>query len=194
MNTRLMKNYVATLFLVIIAFVSFSCDKEDERPDYFYSFQVDGVEKSFKANQNANIVFIDDRQNNARIAFWTMVTGTNTQRNTLVISLRTIERLELGLNYEMQVPIVVQNTTVPSITMVYFDENGKEWGATLLQSLHPGAQDNASVRLTEFTTEGSSGVFQGVLVDMQDTRPIEQRRTIQLSNGRFFLPNFVENR
>lgn len=194
MNTRLMKNYVASLFLIIIAFVSFSCEKKDERPDYFYSFRVDGVEKSFKANQNSNIVFIDDRQSNIRIAFWTMVTGNDNLRNSLVLSLRTLERIELGLTYEMQVPIVVQTTTSPSISFVYFDENGKEWGATMLRSLNPGAQDNASIRITDFSAEGSRGSFEGVLVDMQDPRPLDQRRTIRITDGRFFLPNFVENR
>ncbi|UJP67105.1 hypothetical protein IPZ59_15125 [Mongoliitalea daihaiensis] len=170
-----------------------SCDKEDERPDYFYSFRVDGVEKSFRANKDANIVFIDDSQRNLRIATWTMVTGNNTEKNALVIVLRTIERLELGLTYQMQVPIVVQNVVSPSIAFVYLDEAGKSWGAILLEANNPGAQDDATIRITDFSSEGTSGVFEGILVDLEDQRPLDQRRTIQITDGRFFLPNFVEN-
>lgn len=193
MKSTLMKNYLPLLFLGIILLFNTACDREDDRPDYFYSFNVDGVEKNFRANRDANIVFIDDSQNNIRLTTWTMVTGNNTERNAIVIALRTVSRLELGFTYEMQIPIVVNNVTSPSIAFFYLDENGKAWGALNLASLNPGTPENASIRLVDFSSEGTTGVFDGVLVDMEDDRPLNQRRTIQLTNGRFFLPNFVEN-
>ncbi|GHB23541.1 hypothetical protein [Mongoliitalea lutea] len=193
MKSTLMKNYLPLLFLGIILLFNSACDREDDRPDYFYSFSVDGVEKNHRANRDANIVFIDDSQNNIRLTTWTMVTGNNTERNAIVIALRTIERLELGFTYQMQVPIVVNSVTSPSIAFFYLDENGKAWGALNLESLNPGTPENASIRLVDFSAEGTTGVFDGVLVDMEDDRPLNQRRTIQITNGRFFLPNFVEN-
>lgn len=122
-----------------------------------------------------------------------MVTGNNRKRNAIIIALRTIERLELGFTYEMQIPVVVNSVTAPSIAFLYIDENGKSWCAFNLASLNPGTPENASIRLTDFSTEGTTGVFDGVLVDMEDDRPLDQRRAVQITNGRFFLPNFVEN-
>ncbi len=129
------------------------------------------------------------------MAVWTMITGSDPEKNSVIVSLRTNERLEMGINYQMQEEIVVQGRVSPRMTMIYFDENGKAYGATLLRSQNPGARDNCNLTLTDFTTEGTTGTFEGVLFDLSDTTtPLADRTAVLLTEGKFFLPNFVENR
>lgn len=190
-----MKRITQIVSLLLVLFAASSCEKEPERPDYNYSFKIDGVEKRFSASNDANIVFIDDVVNGLRLAIWTMVSGGDPEKNSVIISLRTTERLEMGLTYQMQEEIVVQGRVSPRMTMIYFDENGKAWGATLLRSQNPGARDNCNLSLTDFTTEGTTGTFEGVLFDLSDnTTPLADRTAMLLTEGKFFLPNFVENR
>lgn len=189
-----MKRIIQLLSLLLILFAASSCEKEPERPNYNYSFKIDGVEKSFSASTDANIFFKDNIGGGVRLAFWTMVTGKDPEKNAVIVSLRTYDRLQLGLTYQMQDEIVVGGQVVPTMTMVYFDENGKEYGAILLRSQNPGARDNCSLTLSDFTTEGTNGTFEGVLFDLSDTTtPLADRKAVLLTEGKFFLPNLVEN-
>jgi hypothetical protein len=189
-----MKRITQIICLLLVVFAASSCEKEPERPDYNYSFKINGVEKRFSASNDANIVFIDDVVNGLRLAVWTMVTGSDPEKNSVIISLRTTERLELGLTYQMQEELLVQGRLSPRMTMIYFDENGKAFGATLLRSQNPGARDNCSLTLSDFTTEGTIGTFEGVLFDLSNTTtPLAERTAVLLTEGKFFLPNFVEN-
>lgn len=190
-----MKRITQIICLLLVVFAASSCEKEPERPDYNYSFKIDGVEKRFSASNDANIVFIDDVVNSLRLAVWTMVTGGDPERNSIIISLRTNERLEMDIAYQMQEEIVVRGQVSPRMTMIYFDENGKAYGATLLRTQNPDARDNCTLTITDFTTEGTVGTFEGVLFDLSDTTtPLARRKSVLLTEGKFFLPNFVENR
>lgn len=189
-----MKKILQISILFLVAFAASSC-KEDgpERPNYNYSFKIDGVQKSFSASADANIFFKDDIGGGVRLAFWTMVSEKNPEKNAVVVSLRTFEKLELGRTYQMQEEIVVGGVVSPRMTMVYFDENGKAFGAVLLRSQNPGARDNCNLTLSDFTTEGTTGTFEGVLFDLSDTTtPLAERKAYLLTEGKFFLPNFVE--
>jgi hypothetical protein len=189
-----MKRITQIVSLILVLFAASSCEKEPERPNYNYSFKVDGVEKSFSASNDANIVFIDDVINSLRLTVWTMVTGSDPEKNAVIISLRTNERLELDFTYQMQEEIVVRGQVSPRMTMIYFDENGKAYGATLLRTQNPDARDNCTLKITDFTTEGTIGTFEGVLFDLSDTTtPISRRKSVLVTEGKFFLPNFVEN-
>ena len=186
------------LLSIIAAFSIFllfsSCDKEPDRPDYFYSFKIDGVEKRFKANTKSNIVYLDNVPPGVRVALFSMSTGNDFTKNTVTISLRTVERIELNFAYTSQDEIVVQNSLVPVVTIVYTDENGKEYLSEALLSQYPGNPFGASISMNNFTTEGSTGEFSGVLYDASDSRPINEKRTFRITEGKYFLPNFVENR
>lgn len=186
-----MKN-IGLSILLLLAVLSFSsCEKEEPKPDYYYSFKVNGVLKEFKANNDAGITFLESGL--LRIALFNMVTGSQLSKNAVIMSFRNTEQIQLGFKYIMQNPIMVNGTLSPSLALVYFDENGKEYGAVLLQSSNPGALDDCSFKITEFTTEGSIGEFEGVLFDQGDTGPLDQRTPLIITEGKFFLPNFVSN-
>lgn len=190
-----MKRISIILSFFALAFAFSSCEKDPPRPDYHFSFKIDGVEKKFSATTDANIFFKDNIGSGVRLAFWTMVSDINPEKNAVVVSLRTYDLLELGRTYQMQDEILFGTEVIPSMTMLYFDENGKAFGAVLLASANPGARDNCSISLSDFTTEGTTGTFTGVLFDMEDTTtPLADRRAYLLTEGKFFLPNLVENR
>jgi hypothetical protein len=189
-----MKNSYRFIYLLLVAVIFFSCNKEEPRPNYFYKFKVNGVQKEFSASTNSNIVYIDDVNTGVQISFFTMVTGNDASKNTMVISLRTAGPLAIGDTYRMQDEIIVQGTRSPSLAFVYFDETGKEYGATLLQSTNPGAGDNGSLRLTSFDTNGSYGTFEAVIFPIAGTGNLADRIPVQITEGEFFLPNFVSNR
>jgi hypothetical protein len=184
-----MKNIGLSLLLLIAVFSFSSCEKEEPRPDYYYSFKVNGVLKEFKANNDAGVTFLE--RGNLRVALFNMVSGDVASKNAVIMSFRNTEQIQLGSRYIMQNPISINGTLSPSIALVYFDENGKEFGATLLQSSNPGAFDDCSFKITQFTTEGSIGEFEGVLFDQADTRPLDQRTPLIITEGKFYLPNFV---
>ncbi|WP_373524221.1 hypothetical protein [Aquiflexum sp.] len=182
------------LLCLFVIFAFSSCDKEDPRPNYYYKFKVNGVEKEFKANNDANIVFIEDTNSSNRFTIFTFITGSDPNKNAIIISLRTTVSPEFGVNYTMQNPIVVNEQTAPSLTFIYLDENGKEYGATLLQSRNPGAMDDGSLMLTELSAEGSYGTFQAVTFDLNSTGELSQRQSLILTDGEFFMPNVVSLR
>lgn len=198
LSNKLKSAFMNRLLSIIAAFSIFllfsSCDKEPDRPDYFYSFKIDGVEKRFKANSNSNIVYLDNVPPGVRVAFFSMATGNDETKNTIFISLRTVERIELNFPYTSENEIVVQNKLVPIVTIVYTDENGKQYLSEALLSQFPGNPFEASISMTNFTTEGSTGEFSGVMYDATDSRPMNERRTFRITEGKYFLPNFVENR
>ncbi|MCC6009357.1 MAG: hypothetical protein JJU40_17035, partial [Rhodobacteraceae bacterium] len=134
-----MKRFIKlSIFLVVFGLFA-SCDRGPERPGYFYRFKFNGVQKEFKASTDADIIFID-APGGLKLATFTMVTGRDTDRNALVIGLRY--RGEMGTSFEMQNPIMVNGILSPTLTFLYFDENGKAYLATLLQSQNPGALDD----------------------------------------------------
>ena len=186
-----MKNTIVSILLLFAVFSFSSCEKEDPKPDYYYSFKVNGVQKEFRINSEAGITFLEDGPN--RFTLFNMVTGKELSKNAVIMSFRNTEQIELGLRYIMQNPIMVNGSLVPSLALIYFDENGKEFGATLLQSENPGALDDSSFKITEFTTEGSVGEFEGVIFDVSDTGPLDQRTQVLITEGKFFLPNFISN-
>lgn len=179
------------LLLAILLIVLTSCKDDDPRPDYYYRFKVNGVQKEFRANKDSGIVFLDAPNSINKIIFFTMVTGADPEKNAIVISLRSTEEAESGIEYKMQEPLTVNNTIVPRISIVYFDENGKTFGATLLQSLNPGARDDARLKFTQITTEGSYGEFQAIAFDMSATGDLGSRQELLITDGEFFMPNFV---
>lgn len=182
------------LLCLFVVFAFSSCDKEDPRPNYNYKFKVNGVEKEFSGSNDANIVFIEDPNSSNRFTIFTFVTGNDPNKNAIIISLRTNVTPEFGVNYEMQNPILVNDQPAPALTLIYLDENGKEYGAVLLQSLNPGAMDNASLMLTELTTEGSYGTFEAVAFDLNQTGELSQRTPLNITDGEFFMPNVVSLR
>jgi hypothetical protein len=187
----IMKNIGLYIILLFAAFSFSSCEKEDPKPEYFYSFKVNGVQKEFRTNNDAGITFLEDGQ--LRITLFNMVTGDDLSKNSVIMSFRNRDQIQLGQTYIMQNPITVNGSLIPSLALIYFDENGKEFGAILLQSANPGALDDCSFRITDFTTEGSTGDFEGVLFDISDTGPLDQRTPLVITEGKFFLPNFVSN-
>ena len=189
-----MKSVKNILLLLMVILTFSSCEKDDPRPDYYYKFKVNGVQKEFKGNKDANIVFIEDPNSNNRFTIFTFVTGNDPTKNAIVISLRTTVTPEYGVKYEMQNPIIINNQVVPLLAFIYLDENGKEYGATLLQSQHPGAMDDGSLMLTELTTEGSFGTFQAVTFDANQTGELSQRQPLNITDGEFFMPNLVSLR
>lgn len=184
-----MKNIALSFLLLFTVFLFSSCEKEEPRPDYFYSFKVNGVQKEFRINNDGGITFLEDGPN--RFTLFNMVTGNDLSKNSIIMSFRNKDQIELGLRYIMQNPIVINGTLSPSLALIYFDENGKEFGATLLQSSNPGALDDCSFKITNFTTEGSIGEFEGVVFDLSDSGPLANRTPVLITEGKFFLPNFV---
>ncbi|WP_373494646.1 hypothetical protein [Aquiflexum sp.] len=182
------------LLCLFVVFAFSSCNKDEPRPNYFYKFKVNGVEKEFKASNDANIVFIEDPNSDNRFTLFTFVTGSDPNKNAVIISLRTTVAPEYGLKYEMQRTVFVNSQPTPVLTFIYLDENGKEYGATLLQSQNPGAMDNGSLTLTGLTTEGSIGRFEAVVFDLNHTGELSQRTPLNLTDGEFFIPNFVSLR
>jgi hypothetical protein len=189
-----MKTIINFLLLIIVVFTFSSCEKDDLRPNYYYKFKVNGVQKEFKGSKDANIVFIEDPNSSNRFTVFTFVTGNDPTKNAMVISLRTNVTPEFGIKYEMQQPIIINEQVVPSLAIIYLDENGKEYTATLLQSQHPGAMDNGSLMLTELTSEGSYGVFEAVIFDVNQTGELSQRQPLTITDGEFFMPNLVSLR
>lgn len=175
--------------LCILALYS-SCDKEPERPDYYFRYAINGVQKEFKANKDSGILFLDDPESINKFALFTMTTGDDNEKNALFMSLRYQETLDPGLTYIMQEPMVVNNQEVPRISTVYFDEIGKEHAAVLLKSNNPGAEDNATVTVTSLVEEGSYGTFSAVVFAADATGDLADRTPIRITNGEYFLPNF----
>jgi hypothetical protein len=189
-----MKALFKTLLIISIAVVSLSCNKEEPRPNYYYKFKVNGVQKEFSASNMSNIVYIDDVNSGIQISFFTMVTGSDQNKNSMIISLRTSNPLVIGDTYNMQDEILVQGQVVPSMAIIYLDENGREFSATKLQRTNPGAADNGSITLTAFDTEGSMGTFEAIVFDERATGNLATRVPVRITDGEFFLPNFVSNR
>ncbi len=179
------------LVFALLILVMASCKEEDPRPDYYYRFKVDGVQKEFKATKDAGIVFLDEPNSTNRIMFFTMVSETDPNKNSLVISLRTTESVQSGTEYRMQEPLTVNNALVPRISFLYFDENAESFGATLLRDNNPGARDNATLIFTQITTEGSYGEFSAVIFDMEASGDLADREAVLITDGEFFLPNFA---
>jgi hypothetical protein len=186
-----MKNIALSLLLILAVFSFSSCEKEDPKPEYFYSFKVNGVLKEFKTNKDAGITFLENGAN--RFTLFNMVTGDVLSKNAIIMSFRNTDQIELGQKYDMQNPIMVNGTLSPSLVLIYFNENGKEYGATLLKSQNPAALDDCSFIITDFTTEGSVGEFEGVIFDLSATGDLGQRTPVLITEGKFFLPNFVSN-
>lgn len=189
-----MKIFINFLLLLMVIFTFSSCEKDDLRPNYYYKFKVNGVQKEFRGSIDANIVFIEDPNSANRFTIFTFVTGDDPTKNAIVISLRTTVTPEFGVKYEMQNPIPINEQVVPMLAFIYLDENGKEYNATLLQSQHPGAMDNGSLMLTELTSEGSMGVFEAVTFDVNHTGELSQRQPLTITDGEFFMPNLVSLR
>lgn len=180
--------------LILVLFIFSSCEKEVPRPNYYYKFKVNGVEKEFKGSTDANIVFIDDPNSDNHFTIFTFVTGDDPNKNAVIISLRTTQAPLYRTTYQMQRTIFVNSQPTPTLTFIYLDENGKEYGATLLQSSNPGALDDGSLILTELTSEGSYGRFEAVVFDLNDTGEPSQRTPVNITDGEFFMPNFVSLR
>ncbi len=167
-----------------------SCDKEPERPDYYFRYMVNGEQREFKANTDSGILFLDDPDGVNKIAFFTLTTGSDNEKNAIFLSLRYRETFEVNRTYSMQRLTIINNQEVPSISTVYYDENGKEHGAVLLRSKNPGAADDASVAITSLVEEGSYGTFSAVVFAADATGDLSDRTPIEITNGEFFIPNF----
>lgn len=185
-----MKLLSKIFILLSIVALNSACDKEPERPDYYYRYTLNGEQKEFKANTDAGILFLDDPDGVNKIAFFTFTSGSDNEKNAIFLSLRYQETLESGVSYSMQRPTVVNNQEVPSISTVYFDENGKEHAAVLLKINNPGAGDDASVAITSLVEEGSYGTFSAVVFASDETGDLADRTPIVITNGEYFLPNF----
>ncbi|MDX5478381.1 MAG: hypothetical protein LPJ98_07970, partial [Cyclobacteriaceae bacterium] len=111
------------------------------------------------------------------------------------IQLRTVEDVTQGVTYIMQEPVFVSGVLSPALTFLYLDENGKIFLGGRLQSENPGARDNGSLIFTDITTEGSYGRFEAVVFDAEDeTSELSARQAFTITDGEFFLPNFVSLR
>lgn len=191
MKMRLLSKIL--LFTVFVA-VFTSCDKEPDRPDYYYRFKVNGVQKEFKANTDSGILFLEDPNAANRYMLFNMTTGRDNEKNALFISLRTLESITIGTRYEMQLGITVNNTVVPRITVLYFDENGDRFIADLLQTDNPGARDDAWVIFDELIQEGSYGRFEATIYSVDDDGELSERQDMFITDGEFFIPNFISLR
>jgi len=176
-----------TILALLLIFIVFSSCEKDNRPDFYYRFKFNGVQKEFKATREADITFVEtDRGFN--FATFTMVSEKNTKRNSIVIGLRYFG--ELQRSYEMQNPIVVNGVVSPTLTFVYYDENGRIYLAALLQSQNLGARDDGRVTFTQITPEGSYGTFEAIVFDTNEqTSELSARRAFTITDGEFFLPN-----
>lgn len=187
-----MKVFSKIIPIILLLAVLTGCDK-DERPDYYYRFKINGVQKEFRANRDANIVFIETGGLNTTT--FTMVTGNDPNKNSLTIQLRTVEDVTQGVTYIMQEPVFVSGVLSPALTFLYLDENGKIFLGGRLQSENPGARDNGSLIFTDITKEGSYGRFEAVVFDAEDeTSELSARQAFTITDGEFFLPNFVSLR
>lgn len=187
-----MKVFGKILPFILLLTVLIGCDK-DERPDYYYRFKINGVQKEFRANKDANIVFIETGGLNTTT--FTMVTGNDPEKNSLTIQLRTVEDVTQGVTYIMQEPIFVGSVLAPALTFLYLDENGKIFLGSRLQSENPGARDDGSLIFTSITTEGSYGRFEAIIFDAEDgTSDLSSRQVYTITDGEFFLPNFISLR
>ncbi|EOZ93591.1 hypothetical protein A33Q_3537 [Indibacter alkaliphilus LW1] len=182
--------------LLLITFVAVfsSCDREPDRPDYYYRFKVNGVQKEFRANTDSGILFLDDPNEVNRYMLFNMTTGRDNEKNSLFISLRTLETITIGTRYEMQLGINVNNQVVPRITVLYFDENGDQFIADLLQRDNPGARDDAWIVFDELIQEGSYGRFEATIFSVDDDGELSERQDILITDGEFFIPNFISLR
>jgi hypothetical protein len=182
---------IFTFVLLIIALTG--CDKEPERPDYYFRFRFNGVQKEFRATNDSNIVFIED--GGLQLATFNMVSQKNPAINSIYIGLRTTEAPQVGVTYELQVPVIVQGELSPQVTVLYFDENGKAYLASLLTFSNPGARDDATVTFTEISREGSIGTFDALVFEAEDeTSEISNRQEFTITGGEFYLPNLVSLR
>lgn len=187
-----MKSLRLIFSLALILFFFNSCsDKEEPRPNYNYSFKVNGVLKEFTASRDADVTFITNQGSGGRTTIFTMVTGDSPETNAISLLLRTNTSIEVGRTYQMQLPLQINEVLVPSIVLQYLDEDGNEYVAYLLQSENPGAQDDANVTINIFNDEGTIGTFEGVVFDANDQGPLGQRTPLLITEGRFFLPNFI---
>lgn len=180
------------LTVFVVAFSS--CDKEPDRPDYYYRFKVNGVQKEFKANNNSGILFLDDPNGVNKYMIFSMTTGRDDDRNAISLSLRTLETITIGTRYEMQLGINVNQQVVPRITLLYFDENGNQFIAGLLQRDNPGARDDAWVVFDELTQEGSFGRFEATLFPADFEGELSARPEMRITDGEYFLPNHISMR
>ncbi|MBW3466673.1 hypothetical protein [Arthrospiribacter ruber] len=189
-----MKVLFKIMLLTACIAVFSSCDREPPRPDYYYRFKVNGVQKEFKANTDSGILFLEDPNEVNRYMLFNMTTGRDNEKNSLFISLRTLESITVGTRYEMQLGINVNNNIVPRITVLYFDENGDQFIADLLQRDNPGAKDDAWVIFDELVQEGSYGRFEATIFSVDDDGDLAARQEIKITDGEFFIPNFISLR
>ncbi|PSL07091.1 hypothetical protein [Cecembia rubra] len=177
-----LRNY---LVLLLIFLVFSSCEK-DNRPDFYYRFKFEGVQREFKATSEADIIFIDT-PSGLKLATFTMVSGKDTKKNSMVIGLRYTGDLER--TYEMQNPIMVNGVLAPTLTFVYYDENGRAYLASLLQSENLGARDDGKLTFTDLTVEGAYGTFEAIVFDpLESTSELSARKAFKITDGEFFLP------
>ncbi|TVP43158.1 MAG: hypothetical protein EA341_18540 [Mongoliibacter sp.] len=182
------------LLLSVFVAVFSSCDREPDRPDYYYRFKVNGVQQEFRANDEAGILFLEDPNEVNRYMLFTMTTRNDNQKNAIYISLRTLETITIGTRYEMQLGINVNNRVVPRITTLYFDENGNQFIADLLQRNHPGARDDGWVVFDELNPQGSIGRFEATLFPIDDDGELSERQELKITEGEFFIPNNISLR
>ncbi len=184
-----MKKSPTILIILFFTLFSLSCKKvEEERPNYYYRFKVNGVPKEFSANTNASIGLVDDASSGLFLVFMTMVTGNDGDKNAIVISLRTEQGLLLDKEYLMQDEITYQGKISPTIAAFYLDETGKAYDATKLRRLHLGAADNFKVKFTAFYPESIYGNFEGVLFESSETEDLGSREPLVITEGKFYLP------
>jgi hypothetical protein len=184
-----MKKAHSILLVLLVTLLSLSCNKEaEERPNYYYRFKVNGVQKEFSANTNASIGLVDDVNSGLFLAFLTMVTGNDGDKNAIVISLRTERGLLLDREYTMQEEITFQGKVSPTIAAFYLNERGKAFDATKLQKLYPGAEDDFIIKFTAFYPESIYGNFEGVLFDSSESGDLGSREPLYITEGKFYLP------
>ncbi|MCL6261312.1 hypothetical protein M3O96_19580 [Aquiflexum sp. TKW24L] len=187
-----MKNFLTLIIFSFSILILTSCGKDEvPKPEYYYKFKVNGVQKEFKASDDASIFFTQDQGSTNRRTLFTMVSGTDPLKNTIVMSYRSPTSIVVGNTYQMQAPIIIGGVENPSILFFYFDENGKEYGASLLKSSNPGANDNVFFSFTEFSNENSKGNFEAVIFDLSATGDLNRREVVEITEGEFFLPNFI---
>lgn len=172
----------------------FSCN-QDESPktdsEYFVKFKVNNANVSFPGNPSQPATFFFDPNGEVYAGIIQgFAQGSNGTKNAVQISFYNEEEFEINKTYELQNPILYNTSTVPRVSITYFDAEGKIFNAVVLQQDNTAiiVKDRASIRFKNIGNGTVEGTFEGLLMgpfDVASGRGNEERL---IASGEFKLP------
>lgn len=177
------------LLLACIAIIFFSCSKSSNSSngdDYFIRFKVDNRTIDISVDSKVKSLVWGHQ---SEMGLYTInITGTNfpsdagNLKDMINLTVFSNEPVKANYDYHMHEPAMANGNPVPSIQVVFADDQGKIFNASILRNQSIVTPNDAYVRFTEIGDKHVRGVFTATLVN-----PSDFSITKSITDGEFYL-------